>query len=176
MLTQQELMRNLHYDPASGIFVRIATASPNAQMGTIAGSVKQNGYRRINVRYASHAAHRLAFLYMTGEFPPEVVDHINGIRDDNSWANLRAISQAENQRNRCLPKSNTSGACGVYWKKPRRRWEASIIVNQVTRFLGHFPTKAEAIAARKLAEVQYGFSERCHSPRLRGVAQSARAA
>jgi hypothetical protein len=59
-----------------------------------------NGYITIGFKYKHYLAHRLAFLYMTGQWPKEQLDHINGIRDDNKWANLREATPGQNSTNR----------------------------------------------------------------------------
>ena len=45
-------------------------------------------------------AHRIAFLWMTGRWPEPETDHINGIRNDNRWSNLREVTVSQNQLNR----------------------------------------------------------------------------
>lgn len=89
MLTQERLKELLTYEPATGVF-RWRERRGNQGGGCVApgdeaGSVYKNGYRMIGVGGRRYGAHRLAFLYMTGAFPPAEVDHINGVPADNRW-------------------------------------------------------------------------------------------
>jgi hypothetical protein len=128
-----------------------------AKSGGLAGNKKQRGYIGIGLNGGDYKAHRLTFLYMTGSFPPDQVDHINGVTDDNRWANLRASTNAENSRNTCLRSDNTSGVLGVCWHKRDGAWIANIRKDGRKHHLGYFANLADAIAARKAAEVKYGF-------------------
>lgn len=80
MLTQSELKNKLTYNPETGLFGR---------KNKIAGSLRPNGYIQIGINKKLFRAHRLAFLYMTGEWPKSDVDHIDMDRKNNKWANLR---------------------------------------------------------------------------------------
>jgi hypothetical protein len=83
----------------------------------VAGCLQHNGYRHIGVLGKVYSAHRLAFLYMTGKFPLDEVDHKNHERSDNRWSNLREVTRLENSRNRSMHLNNKSGFSGVCWKK-----------------------------------------------------------
>lgn len=161
-MTQIELREALHYDPESGIFTRVTGRCG----GSIAGRVRQDGYRTIKIRGRFYQAHRLAFLYVLGTLPDGEVDHINGNRDDNRWSNLRAVSHAENQRNSGLPSNNTSGCRGVSMDRSSGKWRVQIGGGPTRENVGLFNTIAEAIHARKLAEAKYGYS-RQHGERRR---------
>ena len=104
-----------------------------------------------------HRAHRVIWAMETGAWPLEDIDHINGVRDDNRMINLRAVSRTENMRNAKMPKSNTSGTVGVLCHNPTGRWRAEIKVDGKALHLGLFDKKSDATAARKAAEVKYGF-------------------
>jgi hypothetical protein len=82
---------------------------------------------------------------------PEMVDHINGNRDDNRVENLRAATRSQNGMNR-HHKSRSSGCVGVYWHKRISKWQASIRKNSVDKHLGYFPSFLDAVAARRAAE------------------------
>jgi len=87
------------------------------------------------------------------------VDHINHIRDDNRWENLRLVSASGNSRNRGMSSRNTSGVTGVTWSRSKSRWVAQIKVDKENKTLGVFTDFSEAVNARKNAEVLYGFHE-----------------
>jgi hypothetical protein len=112
-LTFDELRRRLNYDPGTGIFTWINVSEDiKYLLGTRAGSIRDNGngkpYRRIELYGHAYYASRLAYFYMTGEWPKNLVDHINGNSIDDRWGNLREASYSENNRN-LRPWINKSG-------------------------------------------------------------------
>lgn len=122
--------------------------------GTIAGSLVPNGYKRLEFKRKSYAIHRLIWRYMHDTWP-ETIDHIDGNRANNKIDNLRDVSMRENSRNKAIPKNNKSGVIGVY----RDAWSWRAVIGTGTKQinLGAFPSKDAAIAARKAAELQYGY-------------------
>ena len=168
-LTQELLKELLHYDPETGIFTwrdrslnhcasRRAMRTFNSRWaGTEAGTKKNDGYLRIRFLGQLTYLHRLGVLYMTGTFPALQVDHINGVRDDNRWANLRLVNNSENHRNMKMPTSNKSGVVGVFWGPHVRKWRAQIRVEYKPHRLGDYSDFFEAVCARKSAERKYGF-------------------
>jgi len=155
-LTQSRLKELLEYNPDTGIFIWLENRGGHKTKGKIAGWVDTNGYRIISVYSQDLKAHRLAFLYMEGEIPKEV-DHINHIRNDNRWVNLRKVRRIDNGQNQSMSIANTSGITGVYWCKRTKKWFASIRVNQHNKFQGYFSSIEDAKRARLKAEIKFGF-------------------
>jgi len=113
-----------------------------------AGGVCPLGYWRIKIQKKSYKAHRLAWLYVHGEFPKEFIDHINGDRTDNRLCNLRLATNAENQMNRAKPCStNNSGFLGVNFNKQANKFAARIQIEGKRVHIGYFETPEEASAA-----------------------------
>ena len=106
MLTQEQLKELFHYSPETGIFTRLKTTTGKNKAGTIPGGDKSTGYIRIAINGKYYQAHRLAWLYMTGDFPKNCIDHINMIKTDNSWGNLRGATRSENNKNRNAQSNN----------------------------------------------------------------------
>ena len=163
MITQAQLKEVLHYCPETGVFTWLI-GRPGRRKGSEAGCVnrgKHSGksYRHVGVHNRDYLAHRLAFLYMTGDFPEDQVDHMDGNGLNNAWSNLRAVTGAENSKNIRKCANNTSGTTGVYWDRRKRKWQVKIKLPGLYKSLGYFHNKEEAIAARKAAEVFYGFHE-----------------
>lgn len=101
--------------------------------------------------------HRLVWRMVHGGWPGEI-DHKNRDPGDFRLCNLAEVTHVQNQRNMSRRSDNTSGVTGVYWVKDRSLWRAHITILGELRVLGDFPSKADAAAARKKAEGEYGFS------------------
>lgn len=155
-ITQEYLRSILDYDPETGIFHRKARLDswgrPNRRdAGKIAGSTnKPVGYIYICIkvegRFKIVLAHRLAFIWMTGECP-KFVDHINGVRTDNRWSNLRPATVAQNTWNSKKRSDNTTGHRGVVWIPSIKLWRAKIQANCRVYEIGYFKTKEAAVRA-----------------------------
>ena len=158
-LSQGRLKELLNYCPKTGIFTWVLDRGPKIRSGDIAGKRGKKWYCSIGIDYKRYQAHRLAFLYMTGEFPSGPIDHIDHDFRNNRWENLRVASQQENTKNQTKRKQNTSGTTGVSFDKLRNKWVAKIGVNLKTIYIGSHANIEEAIKLRKSAEIQYGFHE-----------------
>lgn len=144
----------LHYNPDTGIFVWVKRKSRRDCLGKRAGGKSLDGYTYIVVRGRKYRAHRLAWLYMTGDWPPHQIDHINGDRADNRFANLRPATHEQNQANSKKPVTNTSGFKGVHWKAGHKKWVASIHINGRPKYLGARDTAAEAHELYRAAAIK----------------------
>lgn len=160
-ITAQRLREIVHYNPETGHFTWISAAGrwgrypAGSRCGT---TCKATGYVRIQVDGRIHRAHQLAWLYVNGEWPIGLTDHINGIRGDNRIANLRCVSHSANAQNRHVPRrTNEHGFMGVTFSRTRKgrgeKWLAQIEVNGKGIGLGTFNTPEEAhrayIAAKR---------------------------
>ncbi len=152
-LCAKELRRLLDYNPETGIFTRLIQRS-NMKSGSVAGSVYPDGYVYIMINRERFLAHRLAWLYMTGSFPQMEVDHIDRVRSNNSWNNLRSVSTQQNSFNRSIHSNNKTGFKGVCFEKREGKFKASIRFNGRTRHLGYFSTAEEASQCYRLAAIK----------------------
>jgi len=147
-LTQAELRELLHYDPATGIFRWLVDRKGTAKAGTVAGMLDANGYVRIYVKNKPYRANRLAWFYMTGEWPSDMVDHEDRDRANNRWKNLREATRGQNRAN-SRPNCNGLGLKGV--KRKGRKFEAQINFKGEKIYLGLLSTAKQAAAIYALA-------------------------
>ena len=140
MITQQILKENLHYEPETGIFTRLKSLGNAVKIGDVAGYDASNGYRFIEVCGKRYLAHRLAWLWMTAQWPREEIDHINLSKADNRWSNLREATRSQNAAHRKAQANNTHGWKGVSWHRKTQKWRAIIR----GRNLGYFDCPATA--------------------------------
>jgi len=157
-LTAARLRDVLTYDPDTGVFrwrVERRAWGGRVYPGDVAGTHHGNGYLDIGVDGRTHYAHRLAWLYMTGQWPTMHVDHRNRIRSDNRWDNLRHASVKQNQENRTVRKDSATGIKGVTYIATSGRWRAIIKHDFKSIHLGCFLSKDDAIAARVAAEQRF---------------------
>lgn len=155
--TLEFLKKHLHYDPDTGVFTRLVGSS-RSMPGDIAGTLEGRGYWAIRLPKMRHKAHRLAWLYMTGEWPDSEIDHINLNRLDNSWSNLRKVTHQQNLENISLVRPDGTFT-GVSRDATRGKWRA--VLQQGKRYfhLGYFNSEIEAhhayVAAKKLRQTHY---------------------
>lgn len=144
-LTADYLRHALHYDPLTGVWTWM-NPLPRSKMrrGDIAGRIMDNGRRQIRLGSHFFYSARLAFLYMTGEWPKDQVDHINRVRDDDRWENLREATQSQNSYNREWAEEGED-LRGI------RCCEKQFAVSIGGEYLGLFKTLNEAIAVRDAA-------------------------
>jgi hypothetical protein len=155
-LTQERLMEIVRYIPSSGLFIRMRN-SKRWRIGQVMGSFSKIGYITMWIDGKSYYAHRLAWLYMTGKWPENEIDHIDHNRCNNVWGNLREVTRKENRMNVTLLERNSSGFTGVRFDKENNKWLASIGVNGKNVNLGRFSNIVDAIECRKKADIKYGF-------------------
>lgn len=169
MLTQAELKKYVHYDPLTGIFTRLIATCGKIKVGQVAGNKSnQDGYLEFRVLRREYKAHRLAWLYMFGYFPPQRPDHKNGIRTDNRIDNIRPATHNENAQYADRSKTNTSGYLGVSFCRATRKWKAQCQSDGVKYYLGVHRTKeAAAKAYRDFAAQHHG--EFCYATSARAL-------
>lgn len=141
-LAYSRLTEVLAYEPSTGVFTWIEPPHPakNYLVGSKAGTVNQFGYRVIRIDGIIVPAGRLAWFYMTGQWPLGQVDHENRNRDDNRWKNLRDLTPSQNQHNR--------GFSGVSWLSSKRRWRVVLRLEGQSYYGGLHRCFGAALAAR----------------------------
>lgn len=144
LITVQRLRELLTYDPETGVFTWRVQRS-QCRAGQPAGTLTY-GYLHIRVEGRIYSAHRLAWLYVTGDWPRAFVDHINRDRSDNRWTNLREANKSQNNANSDVRESSRTRIKGVQTTK-RGRYRSKIKVNGRQHYLGTFDSEHEASQA-----------------------------
>jgi len=156
-LTQNTLRELFDYNPLTGQFHRKVIFARRHSVGALVGVQHPKGYLKCGIGNKEYTLHRLAWLYLYGRMP-EIVDHINGDRQDNRQENLREVNLSENSRNMKRSKANTSGFTGVGFDKARQKWKANIVANGKP-ISKRFDTLEQAIEQRKAWNLQYDYHE-----------------
>lgn len=145
-ITHAELLNALNYDPDTGIFTwKILRGRNQIRIGDVAGNLLNTGYVAICYEYQDYLAHRLAWFYMTGSWPVNHIDHINQIRNDNRFLNLRESTQSQNLANVARHPKNTSGFKGVALDA-NGKWRGYVTKNYKQHCKSGFQTPEEAAA------------------------------
>ncbi len=145
-------LRNLlSYDPDTGEFTWLSAPSRRVKPGRRAGYVNGRGYVSIAVEGRLYLAHRLAWFWMTGEWPHAYIDHIDCDTLNNRWNNLREATYSQSATNQRISRVNKSGLKGVSRQQRGKKWKAQVTFKGKTYYLGLFDSKEEAHAAYKYA-------------------------
>lgn len=143
MTDAEQLKSVLRYDPSTGHFWwRQDRKSGRDMRSSPAGCLTKQGYIKIRFQKKPVFAHRLAWLYMTGEWPIQQIDHVNGEKSDNRFVNLRLATASQNKANTVIRSDNKTGSKGI--QQIRGKWRAKINFNGKQYHLGVFQTKQAA--------------------------------
>lgn len=154
-LDQETIKELLNYNPKTGVWTWMKVKNRKDLSDNVAGHINSWGYRVIRIFGKDYRSSRLVWLYMTGNWPPTTIDHIDRNKSNDCWSNLRICSSSENLCNREIFNNNTSGYRGVMWNKQRKKWQSFISTNGKKIYLGLFSNKEDAIKKRKEAELLY---------------------
>lgn len=147
-ITADQVKEILHYCPETGIFRWRKKMSICTKVGDVAGCARSDGYVRVQIAGHKYLSARLAWLYMTGQWPAHGVDHIDGDRTNNRWSNLRDVPQSVNMQNQRRARSdNSTGLLGAHRHSNGRGFTSTIIVRGKRHHLGSFQTAEAAHAA-----------------------------
>ena len=157
-LTYDDLHTLFSYDPATGMFTRRVARGYRGchRVGSTAGYISDTGYVVVMVDGNPYSAHRLAWFYMTGKWPDNQIDHVDGDRANNKWSNLREATNAQNAQNRREANVNNKscGLLGVTWNARAAKWVAQIRVEGKNRGLGYFDSAEDAHTAYLTAKAK----------------------
>lgn len=142
-LTAENVRQIFDYDPATGELTKKAYPGMRLRRGSTATSIRLDGYLSVSVMRKHHYAHRVVWLWMTGMWPENFIDHIDGKKDNNRWANLRSATKVQNGQNQREAHSNSqTGLLGAHPYKDRFRCTTSIHGRK--KHIGYFMTAEEA--------------------------------
>jgi hypothetical protein len=171
MITPEQLRVRIAYDALSGHLTWLARDVPE-------NSCARRNVRAWNTRYAgtpafgyrdrlgyghgqisgeNYLAHRIAWAIHYGRWPDGLIDHIDGDPTNNRIDNLRVVDSTGNTRNQRRHSRNTTGVTGVSYHRAAGKYWAQIGVRGEVKYLGLFDDLEAAAAARRQAEITYGF-------------------
>lgn len=154
-LTAARVRELLDYDPETGTFSRKVMSRGRYADRSQVGGPQLSGHIRICVDGKKHYAHRLAWLFINGDWPGGDLDHIDGDPSNNRASNLRVTSHKANMQNFRGPTArSTTRLLGVSWCRLNKKWKASISIDGKTKHLGLFDSPGAAhdayLAAKRL--------------------------
>ena len=159
-LTQDLIAKVLKYDSTTGVLIWTTNLhSKRVVPNSRAGTLKPSGYRQVSLLGGTYLEHHLIWFIQTGQWPTGQIDHIDQVRDNNAWHNLRQVTKAENARNRTRNPNSKLGEHGIWLNQRTNKYVAEITLNGKKVYQKSFDDIDEAIEARKAKSLELGFHE-----------------
>lgn len=158
-LPPAELLNELFsYDPDTGVLTWAARQSKKCPIGSRAGTLNRRGYSRVSINRLDFMIHRVIWCMVTGNDPGSLqIDHINGMKSDNRWCNLRLATRNQNSHNTGSRHKSMQCPKGVRWSVTGLKWVVTVGVNRGKGYRGLFEDIDEAEAvARAIRESLHG--------------------
>ena len=140
MITADELRSIAHYNPATGEFTCLADMGRRkvGDRADVKSGARKRRYYHLYIDGERYFSHRMAWLWVHGEYPSAYIDHINGDTLDNRLSNLREATHQQNLFNRGANKNNTTGYKGVRKTRSGQKYWAEIKIDRKSKYLGVF--------------------------------------
>lgn len=143
------LNKRFKYDKETGLIYR-KTTFKHRKKGDVVGGKHSCGYMTTYIDGKVYFLHRIIWFMMTGQQSKGmVIDHINGIRDDNRFCNLQQITQSQNNLKAKIQKNNVSGHKGIHFNKNAKKWEVYSMLNYKRIYAGIYADLDDAIKAKE---------------------------
>lgn len=168
MISHSELLKTIDYNPLTGLVTWKIKPSKNILKGSRAGHYcisRKKKYRSIGIQGVVKREHCWIWYLMTGLYPDNEIDHINGDGTDNKWRNLRKVTTSINRHNHRKYSNNKSGITGVFWSESKRTWLVSFVIDGKQKRTAQRKDFFEACCIRKSLEHKHGYSEQHGSDR-----------
>lgn len=153
LISQSKLKKLYDYNPKSGKLIYKINCPPKGLIGNEAGWINKRGYRKISINGNEFPAHKIVWLFMTGYYPKEDIDHIDRVRSNNAWKNLRLATRSNNLKNQGLKPNNKSGYKGVTSRGNSH--SVRLRVNKQRISFGPFCTAKEAAHFYDVQAIKY---------------------
>jgi hypothetical protein len=154
-LPSREIVGNfINYNLINGVAIWSKSPARNIKAGSPVGTIHR-GYLVVRFQGKSYPLHRFCWLLATNQDPDELmIDHIDGNKLNNAFANLRLCSNAQNGMNRGATKANKLGVKGVCWDAKACKYKAHIQINGKKKHIGNFADLESALDARRSYETE----------------------
>lgn len=153
MISHDYLLNKCSYNRRSGIFTLLQSRYRPDLVGKRLGYVRKDGRRIIKLDGVNYRASRLAWFYVTGEWPKFEVDHKNNNNSDDRFSNLREATSAQNKHNTRGWRNRKNRFKGVQFRDGG--WHVRICINYKTICLGTFASEVAAARRYDQAAVFY---------------------
>lgn len=140
----QELLTRLDFQGTSFTW-KVEFLPAKGRKSGKAGSIDFSGYDVITFKGKRFKVHRLVWLLIHGAPLPEVIDHIDGDKSNNSPDNLRPSTTRLNGANRV--EHRRGKPVGVSYRKDNKMWIAQRWQDGKKLYLGQYKTQQEAYNA-----------------------------
>ncbi len=154
-LPAEQIRGLFDYESATGLLIWRFAPTNSRPAGSVAGAVRPDGCRWINIDGKSYPAHRLVWVHQKGVWPTAHIRQKDADLSNARIENLYESSRSATNASRGIGSNNTSGVIGVGFNQPRQKWKAWIKRDSVLYHLGYFENFDEAVAVRAAAEAQF---------------------
>lgn len=163
MITQEQVRKLFSYNSDTGVLTRKTAPSNHVKIGDVAGSIR-NGYLVTAIKNKAYLNHRIIFLHYYG-YLPKIIDHVNGVPNDNRIENLRACTHSQNSHNSGKRKNNRVGFKNVSIHRPKGKYLVQLVIDGKKRHIGLYSDINEANEAAIAARIRHHGEFYCGSNR-----------
>jgi hypothetical protein len=144
----------LQYDPDTGKMHWTEEKTRLIPIGAEAGWIDSHGRWKVGHLNNIYSRSLLAWEMFYGE-APNMIAHVNRIKDDDRIVNLINVGSYDNMRNHRPYTGVKSGVEGVCWNSVKNRWAVNLEKEGTSHWGGYHDSLAKATKARRDLEIEH---------------------